>query len=197
MELRPIPAADWADWYENELCTTFPDCECKPLADILSLAEAGRYEVLGLYDGPDLLGYAALWSAPDWPGCVLLDYLGVTAARRNGGLGGWLLALLSARLAGQAVLIIEAEAEDSGGPEEERPIRLRRLDLPRLHPGVRELQLRPGVPGLCAGPRPGGSGAGKGRPPGHLWPGPTRHRHRPRPRPGAGGPLLDEMRLDL
>lgn len=80
MELRPIPAADWADWYENELCTTFPDCECKPLADILSLAEAGRYEVLGLYDGPDLLGYAALWSAPDWPGCVLLDYLGVTAA---------------------------------------------------------------------------------------------------------------------
>ena len=34
MELRPIPAADWADWYENELCTTFPDCECKPLADI-------------------------------------------------------------------------------------------------------------------------------------------------------------------
>ena len=40
MELRPIPAADWADWYENELCTTFPDCECKPLADILSLAEA-------------------------------------------------------------------------------------------------------------------------------------------------------------
>ena len=52
MELRPIPAADWADWYENELCTTFPDCECKPLADILSLAEAGRYEVLGLYDGP-------------------------------------------------------------------------------------------------------------------------------------------------
>ena len=85
MQLRPIPAADWADWYENELCTTFPDCECKPLADILSLAEAGRYEVLGLYDGPDLLGYAALWSAPDWPGCVLLDYLGVTAARRNGG----------------------------------------------------------------------------------------------------------------
>ena len=131
MELRPIPAADWADWYENELCTTFPDCECKPLADILSLAEAGRYEVLGLYDGPNLLGYAALWSAPDWPGCVLLDYLGVTAARRNGGLGGRLLALLSARLAGQAVLIIEAEAEDSGGPEEERPIRLRRLDFYR------------------------------------------------------------------
>ena len=29
--------------------------------------------------------------------------------------------------------IIEAEAEDSGGPEEERPIRLRRLDFYRRH----------------------------------------------------------------
>ena len=108
MELRPIPAADWADWYENELCTTFPDCECKPLADILSLAEAGRYEVLGLYDGPDLLGYAALWSAPDWPGCVLLDYLGVTAARRNGGLGSVILEKLR-ETEGDTVIFGESE----------------------------------------------------------------------------------------
>ena len=133
MELRPMSRPELDIWYERELCTTFPRCECKPLADILSLAEAGRYEVLGLYDGPELLGYAALWSAPDWPGYVLLDYLGVTAARRNGGLGGRILALLSERLAGSAVLLIEAEAADSGGPEAERPIRLRRLDFYRRH----------------------------------------------------------------
>ena len=48
---------------KTSCATTFPDCERKPLADMLSLAAAGRYEVLGLYDGPDLLGYAALWSA--------------------------------------------------------------------------------------------------------------------------------------
>ena len=133
MELRPIPAGSWAAWYETELCTTFPSCECKPLEDMRSMAAQGRYQLLGLYEGAELLGYAALWSAPDWPGYVLLDYLGVTAARRNGGLGGRMLALLSERLAGNAVLLIEAEAADSGGPEEERPIRLRRLDFYRRH----------------------------------------------------------------
>lgn len=133
MELRPIPAAHWADWYEKELCAAFPACECKPLGDIRALAEAGRYEVLGLYDGPALLGYATLWSAPDWPGYVLLDYLGVTPSRRNGGLGGEILEKLAAREAGRRTVLIEAEAEDSGGPEGERPIRLRRLGFYRRH----------------------------------------------------------------
>ena len=83
MELRPIPARDWADWYTQELCASFPACECKPLEAIRALAAEGRYELLGLYDGAALLGYATLWSTPEWPDYVLLDYLGVTAARRN------------------------------------------------------------------------------------------------------------------
>ena len=87
MDLRPIPARDWADWYTGELCASFPACECKPLEAIRALAAEGRYELLGLYDGAALLGYATLWSTPEWPDYVLLDYLGVTAARRNGGLG--------------------------------------------------------------------------------------------------------------
>ena len=57
------------------------------LEAIRALAAEGRYELLGLYDGAALLGYATLWSTPEWPDYVLLDYLGVTAARRNGGLG--------------------------------------------------------------------------------------------------------------
>ena len=114
MELRPIPARDWADWYTQELCASFPACECKPLEAIRALAAEGRYELLGLYDGAALLGYATLWSTPEWPDYVLLDYLGVTAARRNGGLGSVILEKLR-------------EAERSGGPEEERPLRLRRL----------------------------------------------------------------------
>ena len=127
MELRPVPRSALDQWYENELCATFPACECKPLADIHALADAGRYELLGLYDGEALLGYAALWSSPDWPEYVLLDYLGVTAARRNGGLGGALLRRLAAREAGRRTVVLEAEAEDSGGPKKDRPIRLRRL----------------------------------------------------------------------
>ena len=75
MELRPIPARDWADWYTQELCASFPACECKPLEAIRALAAEGRYELLGLYDGAALLGYATLWSTPEWPDYVLLDYL--------------------------------------------------------------------------------------------------------------------------
>ena len=121
MELRPIPARDWADWYTQELCASFPACECKPLEAIRALAAEGRYELLGLYDGAALLGYATLWSTPEWPDYVLLDYLGVTAARRNGGLGGAILKMLAAREAGRRTVLVEAEAERSGGPEEERP----------------------------------------------------------------------------
>ena len=42
MELRPIPARDWADWYTQELCASFPACECKPLEAIRALAAEGR-----------------------------------------------------------------------------------------------------------------------------------------------------------
>lgn len=58
MDLRPIPARDWADWYTGELCASFPACECKPLEAIRALAAEGRYELLGLCDGAALLGYA-------------------------------------------------------------------------------------------------------------------------------------------
>ena len=74
MDLRPIPARDWADWYTQELCASFPACECKPLEAIRALAAEGCYELLGLYDGAALLGYATLWSTPEWPDYVLLDY---------------------------------------------------------------------------------------------------------------------------
>ncbi len=95
MELRPI--ADLEQWYARELTEAFPPNERKPLAEIRALLEAGRYEALGLYDGAALLGYANLWREPAAPGYVLLDYLGVTASRRNGGLGS----LILRKLAGQ------------------------------------------------------------------------------------------------
>ena len=38
MDLRPIPARDWADWYTGELCASCPACECKPLEAIRALA---------------------------------------------------------------------------------------------------------------------------------------------------------------
>ena len=125
-ELRAIPTTSWDTWYQTELCEAFPPNERKPLATMLELAAEGRYELLGLFDGADLLGYATLWTAPERPGYVMLDYLGVTAARRNGGLGARILAALAEQEAGKRTVIVEADGPD-GGPEEERPLRLRRL----------------------------------------------------------------------
>lgn len=125
-ELRAIPTSGWESWYRSELCEAFPPNERKPLATMLELAAAGRYELLGLFEGADLLGYATQWTAPEAPGYVMLDYLGVTAPRRNGGLGGSILAALTEREAGKRTVIVEADGPD-GGPEEERPLRLRRL----------------------------------------------------------------------
>jgi GNAT superfamily N-acetyltransferase len=117
MELRPI--AD-LDSERPELTEAFPPNERKPLAEIRALLEAGRYEALGLYDGAALLGYANLWREPAAPGYVLLDYLGVTASRRNGGLGSLILRKLAGQCAGRCGVLTEAEwpDPDSGAPEE-------------------------------------------------------------------------------
>ena len=73
-------------WYDTELTRTFVPQECKPLIDIFRLIEENRYEIWGLFEESTLLGYACLWKSPDME-LVLLDYLGVTAARRSEGLG--------------------------------------------------------------------------------------------------------------
>ena len=80
-------------WYDTELTRTFVPQECKPLIDIFRLIEENRYEIWGLFEESTLLGYACLWKSPDME-LVLLDYLGVTAARRNEGLGSEILRLL-------------------------------------------------------------------------------------------------------
>jgi len=113
-------------WYHCELSEAFLPEERKPLADILALHQAGRYELLGLFQEEALLGYATIWQQPGGAGLVLLDYLGVTARLRNRGLGGELCALLSRRYGPQG-LILESEAPLPGAPEEENALRRRRI----------------------------------------------------------------------
>lgn len=123
MNFRRMTEAETARWYREELCTAFAAQECKPLEDIFSLIRAGRYEIWGLFDEEALLGYAAIWKSPEVP-LLLLDYLGVTASRRNAGLGTELLSRLKAR--GQP-LILESEIPVAGDGEEENRIRRRRM----------------------------------------------------------------------
>ena len=111
------------NWYCKELCSAFLPQECKPLPDILALEAEGRYELWGLFDGADLLGYAALWTAPDIP-LVLLDYLGVTASRRNSGLGAEVLTRLKQQ---NRPIVLESELPIAGDRAEENDLRLRRI----------------------------------------------------------------------
>ena len=123
MKFRLLTENEIKSWYETELTRTFIPQECKPLADIFRLIEENRYEIWGLFDGDALLGYACLWKHPDLA-LVLLDYLGVTAARRNAGLGSELLRLPQSQ---GRPLVTESELPVEGDSEEENAIRLRRI----------------------------------------------------------------------
>lgn len=122
MEFRLLTENEIRNWYETELTCTFIPQECKPLDDILRLIETGRYEVWGLFEGA-LVGYACLWKNPALP-LVLLDYLGVTAARRNVGLGGEILRRLQAQ---GRPLVTESELPVAGDSAAENDIRSRRI----------------------------------------------------------------------
>lgn len=111
-------------WYEHELSEAFTENERKPFAEIVRLIGEGRYELWGLF-GPDgrMLGYAGLWMSPDVP-LVLLDYLGVTASLRGGGLGAEMLAHLRAR---GTPLVLESELPVPDGDPADNAIRVRRI----------------------------------------------------------------------
>lgn len=123
MEFCLLTEHEIRSWYETELTRTFVPQECKPLADIFRLMEENRYEIWGLWEGASLLGYACLWKHPDLA-LVLLDYLGVTAARRNRGLGAQMLRLLQAQ---GRPLVTESELPVAGDSDEANAIRLRRI----------------------------------------------------------------------
>lgn len=123
MDFRLLTEMEIRNWYESELRRTFVPQECKPLDDIFRLIAEDRYEIWGLWEGASLLGYACLWKRPDLA-LVLLDYLGVTAARRNEGLGGQLLRLLQTQ---GRPLVTESELPVAGDSDEENSIRLRRI----------------------------------------------------------------------
>jgi GNAT superfamily N-acetyltransferase len=124
---RPLTDSELSQWYFNELCLAFVPQECKPLADIRQLIENRRYEVWGLFEEGALLGYAAIWKAPDIS-LVLLDYLGVTETRRNAGFGSRILSLLKDQ--GRSI-VVESELPVISGSVDENELRQRRIGFYR------------------------------------------------------------------
>ena len=113
LTLRELTLEELADLHATELHEAFPPEERKPFAAMETLVRRGAYHPLGAWEGETLVGYALLWTGPSAP-YVLVDYLGVTAARRGGGIGGEILRLLRERFRGWDGILVESEAPQGG-----------------------------------------------------------------------------------
>lgn len=123
LTLRDLSLEELLVLHRTELHEAFPAAELKPYAAMAHLCRRGAYHPIGAFEGAALVGYAILWSSPD-ERYVLIDYLGVTKARRNGGLGGEILRLLAERYAALDGILVESEAPEGGATD---ALRRRRL----------------------------------------------------------------------
>lgn len=125
MHLRIMTPAELKKAYETDLREAFPPAELKPLRAMEAMRERGVYDPLGLYGGDgEVLGYILLWKHEDGR-YMLVDYLCVPSGKRNGGVGGKLLAAAIAHYPPDTVFIGETEAP-TGDPARDEMI-LRRL----------------------------------------------------------------------
>lgn len=122
---RKLNLSELDYWYNIEFKEAFAENERKPLKDIIELINEKRYEIYGLFEENRMIGYASLWMAQDVP-LVLLDYLGVSATLRNGGIGTDILKRL--RCLG-VPLVTESELPVEGDSESENLIRERRINF--------------------------------------------------------------------
>ena len=109
MELRIPSVEQLRTIYDRDLKEAFPTAELKPLRNIEKSWTEGWYRPYCLFDGDNIVGEAFLWLGH--PGWALLDYLCVSSARRNGGLGAVLLQKLRERESG-TVIFGESEAPE-------------------------------------------------------------------------------------
>lgn len=129
MELRILTPEELAKAYETDFEETFPPSELKPLEVMEGMRRRGVYDPLGYFDDTGtVVGYIFMWKHAD-NRYILIDYLCVPAARRNGGTGGKLLAAARDYYPAGTVFIGESEAP-VGDPAADELI-LRRLGFYR------------------------------------------------------------------
>lgn len=101
MELKLPSEAQLEAVYARDLLASFPKAELKPLREMRAERARGEYRPWCLFDGEEIIGEAFVWehTAP----FALFDYLCVTPARRNDGLGSLLIQKLIAAERGKVV----------------------------------------------------------------------------------------------
>ena len=125
MYLRTLTPEELKRVYETDLTEAFPPAELKPLWAMERMRESGVYDPLVLIgDEGEMAGYVLLWKHSDGR-FILVDYLCVPARRRNGGMGGKLLA--AARVFYPQGTVFLGESEAPLGDPAADPLRLRRL----------------------------------------------------------------------
>lgn len=112
-------------WYNVEFKEAFAKNERKPFKDILNLIDENKYEVWGIFSEDKMLGYASLWKGHNIP-LTLLDYLGVSANLRNGGIGSDILKHLESL---NIPIVTESELPVASDSDSENNIRIRRIDF--------------------------------------------------------------------
>lgn len=111
--------------YAHQMRRDFPPSELKELHTILNMQRAGLYDVLGAYEGGNMVAYALVYR-PREGRTLLLDYLAVEMQERGRGYGTALLAALRAHYAACAdVLMIECERPKAAPDEMQARKRIR------------------------------------------------------------------------
>lgn len=109
--------------YETDLTEAFPPAELKPLSAMEDLRTKGLYDPLCLLDeNGAILGYALLWRHRNGR-YILIDYLCVPAARRNGGIGAKIFAAMREYYPPDTVFIWESEAPTGDNAQDEMILR--------------------------------------------------------------------------
>ena len=115
MELRIATPEQLRMVFQRDLLSAFPEAELKPLAAMERLWAEGWYKPYCLFDGEEIVGAAFLWLGH--PGWSIVDYLCVSASRRNDGLGAEIIRMLQ-ELEPETVFFGEVEApEHAPDPE--------------------------------------------------------------------------------
>lgn len=112
--------------YDGRMVKDFPVCELKPWRRIKELVEAGKYEMLGMFQKEELLAYG-YFSRMEQGNYLLLDYFAVNEQRRGQGIGQQFLSCIREQYPKAQGIVVEVEALEQAETEEEQEIRSRRI----------------------------------------------------------------------